>query len=178
MKTTTAALVAYVAAVVAANWLTNRYGLVPVWPGLVTTAGTYAAGAALLARDALQDAAGRRMVLAAIVAGAGLSAWLSTPQLALASGTAFLVAETADMAIYTPLRKRGWARAVLASNAAGAVVDTFVFLSLAGFPVTTTTVGGQLVGKVLWATALPVAVVAGFRTIRRAHRRTRLVEGA
>lgn len=162
-----AALAAYVGSIVAANWLVNRFGLIWVAPGLVTTAGTYAAGVALLARDALQDAAGRRAVLAAIAVGAALSWWLSTPQLASASGAAFLLAETCDMAIYTPLRRRGWARAVLASNAVGAVLDTLTFLALAGFPMTTTTVGGQLVGKLLWATAVPVAVVSIARKVSR-----------
>lgn len=161
------AVSAYIGAVVAANWLTARYGLVPVAPGMVTTAGTYAAGLALLARDVVQDTAGRRAVLAAIAIGAGLSAWLSTPQLALASGIAFLIAEAADMAVYTPLRRRGWARAAFTSGVAGSVVDTFVFLTLAGFPLTVAAVSGQLVGKIAWATALPVVLVAVYRQVRR-----------
>jgi uncharacterized PurR-regulated membrane protein YhhQ (DUF165 family) len=161
-----AALTAYTASITAANWLTTRYGLIHVAPGLVTTAGTYAAGAALLARDLVQDTLGRRWVLAGIAAGALLTA-LTSPSLALASTAAFLVAETADMAVYTPLRSRGWARAVLASNAVGAVLDTLVFLLLAGFPLTTATVGGQFVGKLAWATALPVAAVLLARRVGR-----------
>ena len=159
------ALAAYVAAIVTANWLTASYGLVPVGFGLLVTAGTYSAGLALLARDLVQDAAGRIAVLGAVVVGGGLSWWLSTPALAFASAAAFLVAELADFAVYTPLRAKGWARAVVASNAVGAVLDTVVFLWLAGFGVTLTSVTGQLVGKVLWATLLPVAAVA---VIRRA----------
>jgi uncharacterized PurR-regulated membrane protein YhhQ (DUF165 family) len=167
-RTTLAALAvaAYIAAVVAANWATTRYGMVTVLPGLATTAGTYAAGAALLARDAVQDTAGRWGVLAAIAAGGALTA-LTSPALAVASTTAFLFAECADMAVYTPLRSRGWARAVLASNLVGAVVDTLVFLTLAGFPVTTQTVSGQLAGKLLWATLLPVLAVTAVRRWRR-----------
>lgn len=163
----TLAFLAYIAAVVAANWLTNTYGFVPVGFGLATTAGTYAAGVALLARDLVQDTAGRMAVLGAVTIGAALSWWLSTPQLAIASGAAFLVAELADMAVYTPLRKRGWARAVLASNAVGAVLDTVVFLWLAGFPILPA-VPGQLVGKVLLATGAPVLLVLIVRTVRRA----------
>jgi uncharacterized PurR-regulated membrane protein YhhQ (DUF165 family) len=161
-----AALTAYAGSIAAANWLTTRYGMVAVAPGLVTTAGTYAAGAALLARDLVQDALGRWWVLAGIAAGAALTA-LTSPSLALASTAAFLVAETADMAVYTPLRSRGWARAVLASNVVGAVLDTLVFLWLAGFPVTSATVGGQLVGKLAWATALPLAAVLIARRVGR-----------
>lgn len=160
------ALTAYILAIVTANWLTTRYGLVHVAPGLVTTAGTYAAGTALLLRDVVQDTAGWRWVLAGIAAGAVLTA-VTSPALALASATAFLLAELLDMAVYTPLRERGWARAALLSGIAGAVVDTYAFLTLAGFPITAQTVGGQLVGKALWATALPVLIVVAVRQVRR-----------
>ncbi len=160
------ALAAFAAAITAANWLTTRYGIVPVGFGLATTAGTYAAGAALLLRDVVQDVCGWRWVLAGIATGAVLTA-ATSPALAVASTVAFLLAELLDMAVYTPLRDRGWARAALASGVVGAVVDTYAFLALAGFPITTQTVGGQLVGKALWATALPVAAVLVVRQVRR-----------
>ncbi len=160
-------IAAYATAVVAANWLTTRYGMITVLPGLATTTGTYAAGAALLARDAVQDTAGRWGVLAAIASGGALTT-LTSPALAAASTAAFLIAECADMAVYTPLRHRGWARSVLASNAVGAVLDTLVFLTLAHFPVTGQSVGGQLAGKLLWATLLPVLLVTAVRRWRRA----------
>jgi uncharacterized PurR-regulated membrane protein YhhQ (DUF165 family) len=164
MKTITV-LAAYVACIVLANVLTARFGMVPVGFGLLATAGTYAAGLALLARDVVQDVAGRRAVLGAVIVGAGLSAWLSTPQLAVASGAAFLIAELADMGVYTPLRRKGWARAVLASNAVGAVVDTVVFLWLAGFPLTVAALGGQMAGKLLWATLVPVVLMLVVRRV-------------
>jgi uncharacterized PurR-regulated membrane protein YhhQ (DUF165 family) len=164
------ALTAYTLAIVAANWLTTRYGLVPVGFGLITTAGTYAAGAALLLRDVVQDAAGWRWVILGIGLGAALTA-VTSPSLAVASTTAFLLAELLDMAVYTPLRARGWARAALASGLVGAVVDTYAFLALAGFPITSQTVGGQLVGKALWATLLPVSVIVATRMVRRAVHR-------
>ncbi|MFM9566146.1 VUT family protein [Streptomyces turgidiscabies] len=161
-------LAAYIAAIVAANWLTTRYGLVHL-PGmaLTVTAGTYAAGAALLLRDVVQDICGTRSVFAGIAAGATLTA-LTSPSLAVASTVAFLLAELLDMAAYTPLRKRGWARAALASGCVGALVDTLVFLSIAGFPITVQSIGGQMVGKVLWATALPVLLILTVRQVRRA----------
>lgn len=167
------ALVGYIAAIVAANWLTHRYGLAPVGFGLTATAGTYAAGAALMLRNVVQDTLGRRIVAVAIVAGALLSAFTSTAALALASGVAFGLSELLDMAVYTPLRKHGWARAVLPASIVGAVVDTFAFLALAGFPVTTLGVAGQLVGK-LWFMWVPVALVAIIRGGRRALLRDRV----
>lgn len=162
-----AALAAYIAAIVAANWLTARYGLTRL-PGMTleVTAGTYAAGAALLLRDVVQEVSGARWVWAGIAAGAALTAYTS-PSLALASTAAFVVAEALDMAAYTPLRKHGWARAALVSGCVGALVDTLVFLHLAHYPITWSSIGGQMVGKAFWATALPVAAFVVVRKVRR-----------
>jgi queuosine precursor transporter len=163
-----AAVLGYIGSVAAANWLTATYGLVPVGFGLLATAGTYAAGLAFIARDAVQDAAGRVVVLAALAVGAGLSWWLSTPALALASAAAFGLSELVDMAIYTPLRKRGYIRAAVASNLVGSIVDTVVFLQLAGFGLATLVVAGQLVGKA-WVTVGTVGLVVMVRALLR-HR--------
>ena len=136
------ALAYFVGAILLANMLTNEYGMVGVGFGLTATAGTFAAGAALLLRDAVQEAAGKAAVIVGILAGAALTYTIS-PGLAAASATAFLIAELADMAVYTPLRKLDWTVAVVASNVVGAVVDTFVFLHMAGFPITASGVGSS-----------------------------------
>jgi uncharacterized PurR-regulated membrane protein YhhQ (DUF165 family) len=60
--------------------------------------------------------------------------------------------EAVDLIVYTPLERRSWPAAVAASNTVGAVVDTLLFLTIAGFPVTAATVGGQLLVKVVWVT--------------------------
>lgn len=122
------------AVVIAANAATDSLGLVH-WLGLTATAGTWLAGLAFVARDSLHDSGGVRAVLAVIALGAVLSAALS-PRLALASAVAFAIAELADLAIYSPLRRRSRTGAALASNVVGSVVDTVVFLALAGFPLT------------------------------------------
>lgn len=158
-----AAILAHAATIAAANILTARYGLVPVGFGLIATAGTYAAGAALLARDAVHRYGGPWWSLAAIGLGGLLSWAMSTPALALASTVAFTLAELADLLVFAPLRRRSFAGAVIASNAVGAPIDTLVFLSLAGFPITWPVVAGQLIGKLLWATLLPVLIGLGVR---------------
>ena len=84
-----AATLTYLGSIVAANWLTAHYGLVPVGFGLLATAGTYTAGLAFVARDAVQDTVGRAGTLAVLAFGAALSWWLSTPALAVASAVAF-----------------------------------------------------------------------------------------
>ncbi|HZN70120.1 MAG TPA: VUT family protein [Micromonosporaceae bacterium] len=164
------ALVVFAASVTAANWLTARYGLIPVGLGLTATAGTYAAGLCLLARDWVHDTAGRLAVLAAVAAGGVASAVMAGPRLAVASAVAFIVSELTDLAVYQPLRRRGWARAVVASNAVGAPVDTVLFLALAGFPIWTA-VPGQLLAKAT-ATAVPVAAVLLTRAVLRHRQRT------
>jgi uncharacterized PurR-regulated membrane protein YhhQ (DUF165 family) len=103
------------------------------------------------------------MVLAAIVAGAALSFAVSSHQIALASGVTFLVAESLEFAVYTPLRKRAgwgtrkWGGVVSVANVTGALCDTLLFLALAGFPVTFATVGGQMLGKAYVTAAVVVA---------------------
>lgn len=155
-----AAPVLYVACVILANVLTEHLGLVPIGFGLLVTAGTFAAGGTLLARNISQDVIGRRAVLGLMLAGCLLSWWLASRQLAVASAVGFALSESADMAVFTPLRSRGWPRAVAVASLVSAVVDTFAFLWLAGFPVTVSTVTGQLIVKVgiSWLVALAVHI--------------------
>lgn len=162
MNRQTAPLVAaFVACVVAANWLTQRYGFVPVGFGLTATAGTYAAGLAFGVRDALHEH-DRRLVLAAIAVGAAVSWWIA-PALAVASAVAFGVSELADFAVYDPLRNRAWPLAVAASNLVGAAVDTCLFLWIAGFPIAAA-LPGQMVGKALM-------ILPAFLLVREVRRR-------
>lgn len=160
-----AAGAAFIAAILAANYVTTRYGMVPVGFGLIATAGTYFAGATFILRDAVHDVAGRRAVLALILLGAGLSFAISAPFIALASAVAFLLSESADFLVYQPLRKRGYVRAAVASNTVGALVDTVAFLAIAGFPIREA-IAGQMAGKVA-VTAVVVLLVAVVRRARR-----------
>lgn len=127
---------AYIATIVAANLTTAWFGLAHLGP-IAVTWGTFAIGFSFIARDALDDATGRRAppVLLAIAAGASLSAVLAPVQLAVASGVTFLVAELADMAVFRRLRDRSRLGAWIASNAVAAPIDSVLFLWLAGFPV-------------------------------------------
>jgi queuosine precursor transporter len=155
--------VAFIATIFAANWAIGHFGVVPVGFGLVAPAGVYFAGLAFTFRDLAQERLGRRAVVLCILAGAVLSALVS-PRFAAASGVAFLLSEGADFAVYTPLRDRGWLRAVLASNLVGLVVDSAVFLWLAFGSVAY--LPGQVVGK-LWMTLLAVAALAAYRMVSR-----------
>jgi len=143
-------LATYILTIFAANWAITQFGLVPVGFGLLAPAGVYFAGLAFTLRDLVQERLGRRWTVAAILAGAALSALVS-PQFALASGVAFLVSEAADFGVYTPLRERNWIGAVVASNLVGLVADSALLLALAFGSLEF--LPGQVVGK-LWMTVL------------------------
>ncbi|NKS29262.1 VUT family protein [Rhodococcus hoagii] len=156
-----------IGSVLAANWATTRFGFVPVGFGQQATAGTFAAGFALAARDATQDLLGRRAMLIALTIGAALSYLVADPAIALASLAAFALSELLAFAVYTPLRNRSrlgdrrWATAVTTSSLTGAVADTVVFLAIAfGWAAVLPALAGQLVGKA-WATLIYLAIGKG-----------------
>ncbi|MGW5053984.1 VUT family protein [Actinokineospora sp. NPDC004072] len=157
------ALMGYLLLVVAANVASTH------WPplvigGLHVPVGTAFAGAGLTARDLVHDNLGPRGVTAGILAGAGLSAWCASPQIAAASAVAFTASEIVDALIYTKLRHRSRLGAVTASNAGGLVVDSALFVPLAFGSLTA--VPGQLLGKTV-ATLLTLAVLHTARVIAR-----------
>ncbi len=73
----------------------------------------------------------RRVVYAGFVLAVILSAWLASPRIALASGTAFLISQLMDVAVFNRLRGGRWWTAPLASSALGSLVDTALFFALA-----------------------------------------------
>lgn len=162
------ALTVYITAIVSANLLTNHYGLVSVGFGLMVTAGTYSAGAALLARDYVHRYAGVSWVLLAITAG-GVISWLTTtPALALASTVAFVGAELLDLGVFSALHERlGMFGGALISNIVSTPADTLMFLWIAGFPLTFASVTGQFISKVLWATLVPLVLLEVARAVLR-----------
>ncbi|MBR0653533.1 VUT family protein [Plastoroseomonas arctica] len=160
-------LAAFALCIPAANWLIGNVGtfcvpngpcLIPVAPGITAPSGVLMIGAALVLRDLVQRRLGLRYTFAAILAGTVLSAAIAPPALVLASAAAFLISETADLAIYTPLQKRGLLTAVAASSFVGLVVDSIVFLTLAFGSLTY--LWGQVIGK-SWMVlaALPLIVL-------------------
>ena len=122
------------------NWVVMNVGLVcpaggpclvPVWPGLMAPSAVLLAGLALVLRDGVHHFLGTRWAFYCIIAGTILSGFVSEPNLVVASAVAFLFSETADLIVYTPLRKRFPAWAIVASGFAGSVVDSMLFLTLA-----------------------------------------------
>jgi queuosine precursor transporter len=75
--------------------------------------------------------AARRVVYAGFAIAVVLSVWLASPRIAIASGSAFLVAQLIDVAVFDRLREARWWKAPLVSSVIGSVVDTVIFFSLA-----------------------------------------------
>ena len=76
-------------------------------------------------------AAARKVVYAGFAIAVVLSVWLATPRIAIASGSAFLVAQLIDVHVFDRLRERAWWQAPLISSIIGSVIDTVLFFSLA-----------------------------------------------
>ena len=76
----------------------------------------------------------RLVVAAGFILAVVLSIWLATPRIAIASGTAFLVAQLLDVSIFDRLRNSTWWRAPLISSLLGSALDTVLFFGLAFAP--------------------------------------------
>ncbi len=73
----------------------------------------------------------RKVVYVGFAVAVVLSIWLATPRIAIASGSAFLVAQLIDVFVFDRLRRRVWWQAPLISTVIGSLVDTALFFSLA-----------------------------------------------
>lgn len=167
----------FIASIILATWLLSNWGtvrfsphdpwMVPVLPSWLTPSGAVlyapsgviAVGLSFTFRDLVQRRLGWKFAFLAIVIGAGLSAFLD-PKLALASGVTFLIAETLDLMVYTPLQKNHLIIAVIGSNIVGLVADSIIFLSLAFGSLAF--LHGQIVGKA-WMTLLALPVIMALR---------------
>ena len=76
-------------------------------------------------------AAARKVVYAGFVLGVFISIWLATPRIAIASGSAFLIAQLMDITVFNSLRKKTWWKAPFAAAMFGSIVDTVLFFSIA-----------------------------------------------
>lgn len=132
------AVAGMVAVVAASNYLVQF----PVMAGFgginladLLTWGAFTYPAAFLVTDLTNRHLGPVMARRVVFIGFGLAVVLSvvlaTPRIAIASGSAFLVAQLLDVFVFNRLRERVWWQAPLASSVLGSVVDTGLFFSLA-----------------------------------------------
>lgn len=113
-------LVEYPLPGILADWLTYGAFTYPV-AFLVTDLTNRARGAA----------AARLVVLAGFAIAVVLSLIFADTRIAIASGTAFLIAQMLDVTVFDKLRRATWWKAPLVSSAIGSAVDTALFFSIA-----------------------------------------------
>ena len=130
--------------------------LIPVGFGLHAPSGVLVIGLALVLRDLIHERGGAKLSVWAILVGALLTLLFAPASLVVASVAAFVLSELADLAVYSPLRRRNLGAAVVASGLVGAVVDSAVFLWLAFGSMDF--IAGQVLGK-FWISAAAVAAL-------------------
>ena len=77
----------------------------------------------------------RLVVACGFVIAVAVSIALSTPRIAIASGTAYLVGQLLDVTVFNRLRRLKWWKAPLTASLVGSVLDTVIFFSVAFAPV-------------------------------------------
>jgi len=122
-------VVAMMLVVVASNWLVQY----PINAWL--TWGAFVYPFAFLVNDLTNRAVGptaaRRVAWAgfgvAVVVSLAVAPW----RIALASGTAFIVSQLADVRVFNRLRRQAWWKAPLVGSSVASVIDTVIFFAIA-----------------------------------------------
>lgn len=163
------AALAYLAAIVGANWMIANIGsqpapgaphTLPVGFGLAAPSGVYLVGVILVIRDYVQWALGKAAALGVLAVGIAVSYLIADLHVAVASAAAFAISELLDFALFTWISPR-WSRAVLAGGIVGAITDSVVFLLVAFGSLAF--VEGQILGK-LYGVAFAAIVIAARRS--------------
>lgn len=132
------AVLAMVAVVAASNFLVQypvHAFLGPIDLSQILTWGAFSYPVAFLVTDLTNrtfgPAGARLVVVCGFAVAVVLSIFLATPRIAIASGSAFLVAQFLDIAIFDRLRRGKWWHAPLFSSLVSSALDTVIFFGLA-----------------------------------------------
>jgi uncharacterized PurR-regulated membrane protein YhhQ (DUF165 family) len=123
--------VAYLLSIVGLNWAFVHVPMVRLPWGDLLSLPAFGIGVVYLLRDAVQRVQGRKVVWW-MLAGIGLTLWLASPAVALASGLAFACGEGIEAVLFE-VTKRPFRQRVLWSAAPSIVADTVVFLLVSGY---------------------------------------------
>ena len=164
---TAALILLWLAAITAANLISAEFG-----PEASIYNAFFLIGLTLVIRDRLHDVWRENRVakMAALILTGSLIAYLVTPdagKIGLASGVAFLAAESVDGIVYHTVRFWPWLERSNFSNFFGAAVDSLVFPTIAFGGVMWGITAGQFTAKVAGA-LLFTLVIARWRQTRLA----------
>ena len=131
-------MLAMAAVVIASNYLVQFPVMYTIGPFVLEdllTWGAFTYPIAFLVTDLSNRHFGptraRLIVTAGFILAVAISIYAATPRIAIASGTAFLVAQLLDVSIFDRLRHSLWWHAPLVSSVLGSIIDTVLFFSLA-----------------------------------------------
>lgn len=135
------AVLAMIVVVTASNILVQYpvdFALGPLQLADLLTWGAFTYPFAFLVTDLVNRYEGaaraRGVVAVGFVLALGLSAYLATPRIAIASATAFLLGQLLDIAIFSRLRNRYWIVPPLTGSLLGSALDTAIFFTIAFAP--------------------------------------------
>lgn len=136
------AVLAMVAVVASSNFLVQfpvAAHLGPIDLSQILTWGAFTYPVAFFVNDLTNRHFGPRLARLVVLFGFAIaivwSIYLSSPRIAIASGSAFLFAQFLDAAIFDRLRAHpGWWRAPLISSLLGSIIDTVFFWGVAFSP--------------------------------------------
>lgn len=123
----------------------------------------------------------RRVVYIGFALAVILSILLASPRIALASGSAFLLAQLLDVAVFNRLRHEAWWQPPLVSSVLGSILDTAIFFAIAfagtGIATASYGIGGISVVLPIWVgwafgdlvvkLIVAVALLVPFNMLRR-----------
>jgi uncharacterized PurR-regulated membrane protein YhhQ (DUF165 family) len=135
------AVAAMIAVVAASNYLVQfpvEFVIAGANLADVLTWGAFTYPAAFLVTDLTNSHFGprraRQVAVFGFVVAVVLSIWLASPRIAIASGSAFLLAQLIDVQVFHRLRRHQWWVPPAVSGLIATVLDTLVFFSLAFAP--------------------------------------------
>lgn len=117
----------------------------------------------------------RRVLYVGFFVAVVLSIYFATARIAVASGTAFLIAQLLDVQVFDRLRNSAWWKAPLVSSLLGSAVDTALFFTIAfsgtALPWVTLAIGDFLV-KIVLALAMLIPFSVAYRSFREDKRQS------
>ena len=121
-------IIFYLGSILLANFLVIQFGIVKLG-FIMFPAGAVCIGLTFSARDFLQKKYGKWGAWIWMLIATGITV-LFNRKIALASGTAFLVAEGMDWLIYT-VTKKPFTQRIILSNLIGTPLDSLIFVTMA-----------------------------------------------
>lgn len=127
--------IAAMALVVVGSNILVQYPFTPLGLGELLTWGAFTYPVAFLITDLTNRRFGPKQARIVVFAGFAiavlLSIYFATPRIAIASGSAFLIAQLLDVSIFQKLRESDWWKAPLISSLLGSALDTVLFFGIA-----------------------------------------------